>query len=103
MRTVTVAVLRREREEQGRQYEQMRTVTVEETKVLLSNALDDNSKSTQTALEQARERMNREQLQNTSAALNAVDTKWRRLTRILVGATVTASVIAVAAIVLALI
>jgi hypothetical protein len=102
MRTVTVAVLRREREEQGRQYEQMRTVTVEETKALLANALDDNSKSTQTALEQARERMNREQLQNTSAALNAVDTKWRRLTRILVGATVTASVIAVAAIVLAL-
>ena len=99
----TVAVLRREREEQGRQYEQMRTVTVEETKVLLSNALDDNSKSTQTALEQARERMNREQLQNTSAALNTVDAKWRRLTRILVGATVTASVIAVAAIVLALI
>ena len=71
--------------------------------MLLSNALDDNSKSTQTALEQARERMNREQLQNTSAALNTVDAKWRRLTRILVGATVTASVIAVAAIVLALI
>ena len=97
-----VAALRREREEQGRLYEQLRTATVEETGALLSKAIDDNAKATQTALDQARERMNREQQENTSAAVDAVDARWRRLSRVVVGAAAGAGVIAVAALALAL-
>ena len=94
-------VLREERQEQQQQYEQICSQTTTEMKRLLDTALGENTRETDQKLEEAGAAL-AQQGRDTHEALAASNAQWRRLVTILMGATVTATAVAVAALVMAL-
>ena len=94
-------VLREERQEQQQQYEQICSQTTTEMKRLLDTALGENTRETDRKLEEAGAAL-AQQGRDTDEALAASNAQWRRLVTILMGATVTATAVAVAALVMAL-
>lgn len=93
--------LRQERNEQEKRYQQVCSDTTAEIKRLLDSALEKNARETERNLEETGAAMAQQSgdIHNAMAASNA---KWRRLATILIGATVTATALAAAALVTAL-
>lgn len=96
------AINRQEREEQRSESEKLRDETVADLTSNLERAMEANTKEYQVAIAQATESLNAEQQRNNETIVAAIDTRWSKFSRILVGATVISTAVAIAAIMVAL-
>lgn len=95
------SALRKERHEQQQQYQQICSDTTAAINRLLDNALEENARDTDRKLEETGAEI-AYQSQKAHKALVASNAKWRRITIILIGAALTATGVATAALVIAL-
>ncbi len=92
---------RQEWHDQEQRYQQVCSDTTAEIQQLLESALEKNARETERKLEEAGAAM-AQQSGNIHNAMAASNARWRRLAIILIGATVTSTVLAVAALLTAL-
>lgn len=93
--------LRQERNEQEQRYQQVCSDTTAEIKRLLDSALEKNARETERKLEETGAAM-AQQSGDIHNAMTASNARWRRLAIILIGATVTSTALAAAALLMAL-
>ena len=93
---------RNERAEQRSEFEQLRSRTVSELNSGLAAALEAGVNANHAAMADATASLNAEQQRNTDTAIDGINTTWAKFSRILIGATVVSTAVAVAALVVAL-
>ena len=93
---------RNERAEQRSEFEQLRSRTVSELNSGLAAALEAGVNANHAAMAEATASLNAEQQRNTDTAIDGINTTWTKFSRILIGATVVSTAVAVAALVVAL-
>ena len=97
----TANTLEREREARNERYQQLCSDTTTRMEEILAGALEESAKTNEAKFTETRETIARQKA-DADAALAERDTKWRRTTLILAGATLTAIAMAIAAVMLAL-
>ena len=98
----TANTLEREREAQNERYQQLCSdTTTTRMEEILADALEEGAKTNEAKFTETRETIARQKA-DADAALAERDTKWRRTTLILAGATMTAIAAAIAAVMMAL-
>ena len=97
----TANTLEREREARNERYQQLCSDTTTRMEEILAGALEESAKTNEAKFTETRETIARQKA-DADAALAERDTKWRRTTLILAGATLTAIAAAIAAVVMAL-
>ena len=90
-----------EREARNQRYQQLCSDTTTRMEEILAGALEESAKTNEAKFTETRETVARQKA-DADAALAERDTKWRRTTLILAGATLTAIAAAIAAIMIAL-
>ena len=93
--------LEREREARNERYQQLCSDTTTRMEEILAGALEESSKTNEAKFTETRETVARQKA-DADAALAERDTKWRRTTLILAGATLTSIAAAIAAVMMAL-
>ena len=97
----TANTLEREREARNERYQQLCSDTTTRMEEILAGALEESAKTNEARFTGTRETIARQKA-DADAALAERDTKWRRTTLILAGATLTAIATAIAAVMMAL-
>ena len=97
----TANTLERERAARNERYQQLCSDTTTRVEEILAGALEEGAKTNEGKFTETRETIARQKA-DADAALAERDTKWRRTTFILAGATLTAIAAAIAAIMMAL-
>ena len=97
----TANTLERERAARNERYQQLCSDTTTRMEEILAGALEESSKTNEAKFTETRETIARQKA-DADAALAERDTKWRRTTLILAGATLTAIATAIAAVMMAL-
>ena len=97
----TANTLEREREARNERYQQLCSDTTTRMEEILAGALEESAKTNEAKFTETRETIARQKA-DADAALAERDTKWRRTTLILAGATLTAIAAAIAAVMMAL-
>ena len=97
----TANTLERERAARNERYQQLCSDTTTRMEEILAGALEESSKTNEAKFTGTRETIARQKA-DADAALAERDTKWRRTTLILAGATMTSIATAIAAVVMAL-
>ena len=97
----TANTLEREREARNERYQQLCSDTTTRMEEILAGALEESAKTNEAKFTGTRETVARQKA-DADAALAERDTKWRRTTLILAGATLTAIAAAIAAVIMAL-
>ena len=97
----TANTLEREREARNERYQQLCSDTTTRMEEILAGALEESTKTNEAKFTETRETIARQKA-DADAALAERDTKWRRTTLILAGATLTAIAAAIAAVMMAL-
>ena len=97
----TANTLEREREARNERYQQLCSDTTTRVEEILAGALEESAKTNEARFTETRETIARQKA-DADAALAERDTKWRRTTLILAGATLTAIAAAIAAVMMAL-
>ena len=97
----TANTLEREREARNERYQQLCSDTTTRVEEILAGALEESAKTNEARFTETRETIARQKA-DADAALAERDTKWRRTTFILAGATLTAIAAAIAAVMMAL-
>ena len=97
----TANTLEREREARNERYQQLCSDTTTRMEEILAGALEESAKTNEARFTETRETVARQKA-DADAALAERDTKWRRTTLILAGATLTAIAAAIAAVMMAL-
>ena len=97
----TANTLEREREVRNERYQQLCSDTTTRVEEILAGALEESAKTNEAKFTETRETIARQKA-DADAALAERDTKWRRTTLILAGATLTAIATAIAAVMMAL-
>ena len=97
----TANTLEREREARNERYQQLCSDTTTRMEEILAGALEESAKTNEAKFTETRETIARQKA-DADAALAERDTKWRRTTLILAGATLTAIATAIAAVMMAL-
>ena len=97
----TANTLEREREARNERYQQLCSDTTTRMEEILAGALEESAKTNEARFTETRETIARQKA-DADAALAERDTKWRRTTLILAGATLTAIAAAIAAVMMAL-
>ena len=97
----TANTLEREREARNERYQQLCSDTTTRMEEILASALEESAKTNEAKFTETRETIARQKA-DADAALAERDTKWRRTTLILAGATLTSIATAIAAVMMAL-
>ena len=97
----TVNTLERERAARNERYQQLCSDTTTRVEEILAGALEESAKTNEAKFTETRETIARQKA-DADAALAERDTKWRRTTLILAGATLTSIATAIAAVMMAL-
>ena len=97
----TANTLEREREARNERYQQLCSDTTTRVEEILAGALEESAKTNEAKFTETRETIARQKA-DADAALAERDTKWRRTTLILAGATLTSIATAIAAVMMAL-
>ena len=97
----TANTLEREREARNERYQQLCSDTTTRVEEILAGALEESAKTNEARFTETRETIARQKA-DADAALAERDTKWRRTTLILAGATLTSIATAIAAVMMAL-
>ena len=97
----TANTLEREREARNERYQQLCSDTTTRMEEILAGALEESAKTNEARFTETRETIARQKA-DADAALAERDTKWRRTTLILAGATLTSIATAIAAVMMAL-
>ena len=97
----TANTLEREREARNERYQQLCSDTTTRMEEILAGALEESAKTNEAKFTETRETVARQKA-DADAALAERDTKWRRTTLILAGATLTSIATAIAAVMMAL-
>ena len=97
----TANTLEREREARNERYQQLCSDTTTRMEEILAGALEESAKTNEAKFTETRETIARQKA-DADAALAERDTKWRRTTLILAGATLTSIAMAIAAVMMAL-
>ena len=97
----TANTLERERAARNDRYQQLCSDTTTRMEEILAGALEESAKTNEAKFTETRETIARQKA-DADAALAERDTKWRRTTLILAGATLTAIATAIAAVMMAL-
>ena len=97
----TANTLEREREARNERYQQLCSDTTTRMEEILAGALEESAKTNEAKFTETKETIARQKA-GADAALAERDTKWRRTTLILAGATLTAIATAIAAVMMAL-
>ena len=97
----TANTLEREREARNERYQQLCSDTTTRMEEILAGALEESAKTNEAKFTETRETIARQKA-DADAALAERDTKWRRTTLILAGATLTSIATAIAAVMMAL-
>ena len=97
----TANTLERERSARNERYQQLCSDTTTRMEEILAGALEESAKTNEARFTETRETVARQKA-DADAALAERDTKWRRTTLILAGATLTAIAAAIAAVMMAL-
>ena len=97
----TANTLERERAARNERYQQLCSDTTTRVEEILAGALEESAKTNEAKFTETRETIARQKA-DADAALAERDTKWRRTTLILAGATLTAIAAAIAAVMMAL-
>ena len=97
----TANTLEREREARNERYQQLCSDTTTRMEEILAGALEESAKTNEAKFTETRETIARQKA-DADAALAERDTKWRKTTLILAGATLTAIAAAIAAVMMAL-
>ena len=97
----TANTLEREREARNERYQQLCSDTTTRMEEILAGALEESAKTNEAKFTETRETVARQKA-DADASLAERDTKWRRTTLILAGATLTAIAAAIAAAMMAL-
>ena len=97
----TANALEREREAQNERYQQLCSDTTTRVEEILAGTLEESAKTNEARFTETRETVARQKA-DADAVLAERDTKWRRTTLILAGATLTAIATAIAAVMMAL-
>ena len=97
----TANTLEREREARNERYQQLCSDTTTRMEEILAGALEESAKTNEARFTETRETIARQKA-DADAALAERDTKWRRTTLILAGATLTSIAAAIAAVMMAL-
>ena len=97
----TANALERERSARNERYQQLCSDTTTRMEEILAGALEESAKTNEARFTETRETIARQKA-DADAALAERDTKWRRTTLILAGATLTSIATAIAAVMMAL-
>ena len=97
----TANTLEREREARNERYQQLCSDTTTRMEEILAGALEESAKTNEAKFTETRETVARQKA-DADATLAERDTKWRRTTLILAGATLTSIATAIAAVMMAL-